>query len=95
MAHQPVLLNEVLEFLDPQPGDFIIDGTVDGGGHAAAIIARIAPNGTLLGLDWDKNLLEQTQKRFPQKNVLLRHSNYADIPRILEAEKLEIGRAHV
>ena len=35
--HTPVLLNEVLEFLDPKPGQTIIDGTLGGGGHSLAL----------------------------------------------------------
>jgi 16S rRNA (cytosine1402-N4)-methyltransferase len=84
-VHKPVLLNEVITFLDPKPGNFIIDGTVDGGGHAAAIAELIGPNGILLGLDWDERLLERTRSRFAsQKNVILVHGNYAELPEILE-----------
>ena len=84
-VHKPVLLNEVITLLDPKPGDFIIDGTVDGGGHAAAIADIIGPKGTLLGLDWDERLLERTRARFAgQENVALIHGNYAELPEILE-----------
>ncbi len=55
--HEPVLLNECLEFLDPQPGSVVVDATVGGGGHAAEILTRIAPNGTLIGLDLDREAL--------------------------------------
>ncbi len=83
--HTPVLLHEVITFLNPQPGDFIIDGTVDGGGHAAAIATIIGSTGTLLGLDWDEKLLERCKARFAsQKNVKLVHGNYAELPEILE-----------
>jgi 16S rRNA (cytosine1402-N4)-methyltransferase len=82
--HTPVLLNEVITFLDPKSGDFIIDGTVDGGGHAAAIADIIGPKGILLGLDWDERLLEKCKARFAgQKNVVLVHGNYAELPEIL------------
>jgi 16S rRNA (cytosine1402-N4)-methyltransferase len=82
--HQPVLLNEVITFLDPQPGSFIIDGTVDGGGHAAAIVDQIGAKGTFLGLDWDKQLLERCKKRFAgHGNVVLLHGNYAELPQIM------------
>jgi 16S rRNA (cytosine1402-N4)-methyltransferase len=82
--HKPVLLNEVITFLDPKPGDFIIDGTVDGGGHAAAIVELVGPKGKLLGLDWDERLLEKCKTRFVgQKNVKLIHRNYAELPRAL------------
>ena len=47
-AHRPALLSESLEFLDPQPDAVIVDGTVGGGGHAAAILERTGPNGLLI-----------------------------------------------
>lgn len=89
-VHKPVLLHEVITFLDPKPGDFIIDGTVDGGGHAAAIADIIGPTGTLLGLDWDERLLERCKARFAgQKNVIMIHGNYADLPEIMREHDLE------
>lgn len=79
-----------MTFLDPKPGDFIIDGTVDGGGHAAAIAERIGPNGKLLGLDWDERLIERTRERFTDRpNVILLHGNYADIREIMREHDLE------
>lgn len=85
-VHVPVLLHEVITLLDPQPGDFIIDGTVDGGGHAAAIAEAIGPDGTLLGLDWDERLLARTRARFAGKqNIILLHGNYAELPQALSA----------
>jgi len=89
MAHRPVLLNEVIELLDPRPGEFIIDGTVDGGGHAAAIIQKIMPHGIFLGLDWDERLLAECKARLgDESGVILEHGNYADIPAVLEEKKL-------
>ncbi|MBI2052498.1 MAG: 16S rRNA (cytosine(1402)-N(4))-methyltransferase RsmH [Candidatus Sungbacteria bacterium] len=53
MIHQPVLLQEVIHYLDPQPNEDFIDATFGGGGHAAEILKRTAPNGKLLGIDLD------------------------------------------
>ena len=39
--HRPVLLDEVLHWLDPQPGQVLVDGTLGGGGHARAAGAKI------------------------------------------------------
>ena len=39
--HTPVLLNEVVKALKPEPGEFIIDGTLGSGGHAKAILEEI------------------------------------------------------
>lgn len=90
--HVPVLLNETITFLDPHPGDFIIDGTVDGGGHAREILGRITAKGTLLGIDWDEALLAECKARIGgNKNVVLVHGNYADLPEILEQVSEEHG----
>lgn len=89
-VHKPVLLNEVITLLDPKPGDFVIDGTVDGGGHAEAILEKIGPEGTLIGLDWDDRLLERTRARFKdRKNATLLHGNYADLPAIMREHDLK------
>lgn len=61
--HVPVLLDEVLEYLQPEPGDMYIDGTIGAGGHAAAILERSAPDGQLLGLDQDPNALDVAAER--------------------------------
>lgn len=83
-AHVPVLLQEVITFLGPRPGDFMIDGTVDGGGHAREILGRITATGTLLGLDWDEALLAECRARLGgYRNAVLVHANYADLPRVL------------
>ncbi len=55
MHHIPVLLDEVLRIFNPQQGQSYIDATLGDGGHATALLKRIAPNGRLLGLDQDKN----------------------------------------
>ena len=75
--------------LDPRPGDFIIDGTVDGGGHAEAILERIGSDGTLLGLDWDESMLADCRSRLAGRSgALLLLGNYADLPEIMEREGL-------
>ena len=91
MEHVPVLLHEVITFLGPRPGDFIIDGTVDGGGHAREILGRITETGTLLGLDWDEALLAECRMRIGgYKNAILVHGNYADLPRIIEDHAMKL-----
>src|SRR5580692_1265434 len=52
-THIPVLAGELIELLDPQPGEVAVDCTVGGGGHARLIADRLGPAGTLIGIDRD------------------------------------------
>lgn len=90
--HKPVLLKEVIESLDPQPGDFMIDGTLDGGGHAAAIMEKIMPGGKFLGVDWDEAMITAHESRLAnRKDFKFVHANYAELPEILKKEKLPLA----
>lgn len=51
--HVPVLVNEVVHYLQPKPGQRFIDGTLGGGGHTIALAQRLAPGGWILGIDLD------------------------------------------
>src|SRR5579875_1045694 len=52
-THIPVLAGELVDVLDPRPGEIAVDCTVGGGGHARLIAERIGPAGTLIGIDRD------------------------------------------
>lgn len=89
MSHVPVLLHESLEVLDPKPGEFFIDGTVGGGGHAREIFKRVGRNGKLLAIDWNKVSAErfrETMKDFD--NILVHNSSYAELPELLAEHHL-------
>lgn len=72
----------------------MIDGTVDGGGHAAAIIKKIVPGGRFLGIDWDASMIakREAERRETEQahavNEHYTHGNYAELPAILAKEKL-------
>jgi 16S rRNA (cytosine1402-N4)-methyltransferase len=63
MSHIPVMLAECLEGLNPQVGQWYIDGTFGAGGHTQALLERKAK---VLAIDQDKNVLE-TAKQFSQR----------------------------
>jgi 16S rRNA (cytosine1402-N4)-methyltransferase len=52
-THIPVLAGELIDLLDPHPGEIAVDGTFGGGGHARLIADRLGPTGTLIGIDRD------------------------------------------
>jgi 16S rRNA (cytosine1402-N4)-methyltransferase len=52
-THVPVLAGELIDLVDPQPGETAVDCTFGGGGHARVIAGRIGPAGTLIAIDRD------------------------------------------
>jgi 16S rRNA (cytosine1402-N4)-methyltransferase len=52
-THVPVLAGELIEALDPQPGQIAIDCTLGGAGHARLVADRIGATGTLIAIDRD------------------------------------------
>jgi len=52
-THIPVLAGELIDLIDPRPGEVAVDCTIGGGGHARLIADRIGPAGTLIGVDRD------------------------------------------
>lgn len=86
MIHASVLLEEVLKYLSPRPYENFVDATVNGGGHAQAILSRISPAGKLLGIDMDGDLIEALKvksKNEKVKNLILVLGNFAEIDAIV------------
>lgn len=85
-VHESVLLNEVLDFLDPRPGKRFIDATLDGGGHSRALLERIMPDGKVLGIEWDPVLAQMTREQFAQSlygnNISVVNDSYVNIAAI-------------
>ncbi len=90
LNHIPVMLEEVLEYLRPQPGGRYIDGTIGGGGHTEAILEQSAPDGRVLGIDTDALALERVGKRLSsmveQGRLALARGKFAELARIVQDE---------
>ena len=82
LQHQPVMLDEVLEYLDPQPGETIVDCTLGGGGHAEAICRKLGPTGRLIGIEQDVAALLRAQARLQEYPVTLVHNNFRHLDNI-------------
>ncbi|MDP7274223.1 MAG: 16S rRNA (cytosine(1402)-N(4))-methyltransferase RsmH [Planctomycetaceae bacterium] len=85
-CHVPVLVAEVLQWLEVQPGQTIVDGTVGGGGHSAAILQRLGPGGTLVGLDRDRQMLGRAGAVLEFPNCYLHQESYASLDKVLAAD---------
>lgn len=83
--HIPVLLGEVLQILDPKPGESYLDLTAGYGGHARAVtdITKVINNTTLV--DRDQNALD-TLGYFQEKGATLRHEDFLQATQALRSE---------
>jgi 16S rRNA (cytosine1402-N4)-methyltransferase len=78
-------VQEVLEGLDVHPQGLYVDATIGSGGHTKAILEYAAPNGRVLGIDWDPEALQRAKKNLKSygDRVLFQEGNYVDIESIL------------
>jgi 16S rRNA (cytosine1402-N4)-methyltransferase len=86
--HRSICVKEILEVLDPKPGQTGCDATLGFGGHAQELLGRIRPGGRLFGIDVDPIELTRAEARlralgFTDKELILRQINFAGIPKML------------
>lgn len=83
--HIPVMLDEVVRYLNPSSGKQFVDCTLGGTGHARAILEHILPNGLLVGVDQDPEAVENARQVLSpySANLLLFHANFESLPRLL------------
>lgn len=90
MIHIPVLLKEVIRYLNPQPNQNFIDCTIGGGGHAFKILDLTKPNGKLLGIDLSKEAIEKSKIKSLElkieKRIILINDNFANLAAIVKKE---------
>lgn len=84
--HEPVMVEQVLDYLAVRSGGVYVDGTLGGGGHSQAILEASAPDGQLVGIDRDPEALEAARERLEaySERASLRRGNYSDAARICE-----------
>jgi 16S rRNA (cytosine1402-N4)-methyltransferase len=77
------MLDEVLQWLAPRPGAVIVDGTLGGGGHAAALAERVGAAGWVVALDRDPEAVDLARRNLAGLPVELVHANFSDLPEVL------------
>ena len=87
VGHQPVMPDEVLGTLAPQPGSLQIDATVGGGGHTERILEAASPDGRVLGLDADEAAIERVGRRLARfgDRLVLRQANFRELADVAPA----------
>ncbi len=90
--HAPVLAAETLDLLITDPAGLYVDGTLGGGGHAAALLDALGPDALVVGIDQDPEALATARKRLADAEASGRfvaiEGNFADIARLLASAGL-------
>lgn len=83
--HIPVMVNEVIQHLNVRPGKIYVDCTLGGAGHSRAIIDRMKPGGFLVGIDQDKDAINNAKKVLSAyaSEIALFHDNFVNIKSVL------------
>ena len=86
--HRSICVKEILEILNPQPGETALDATLGFGGHTQEILPRLRPGGRLFGLDVDPLELPRTEARlrklgFDESALIVRRMNFSEVATLL------------
>jgi len=86
-THRPIMVAEILDALNPRPGELALDATLGYGGHARELLPRLLPGGRLFGVDVDPLELPRTEARlrslgFGEDALVVRRMNFAGLPRL-------------
>lgn len=84
--HIPVLLQPVLQYLNPQPGETYLDLTGGYGGHAAEVMERTQNYSGSVLVDRDSNATVELQKRFEGRGVTIKHADFLTASRELQQQ---------
>ncbi len=90
VKHVPVLMKECLEYLAPETGDTVLDGTLGSGGHAQSFLEVIGESGHLIGMDQDESSIRRSENRLSglAGKVTLIHDNFAHAAEVWHANLL-------
>lgn len=96
--HESVLLAEALEQLYMHEDSIVVDGTIGGAGHFAAMLKKLSRHGTLVGIDADADAIARAEHvrdaSHTEAKVVLAHDNFRNLGRVLDAAGIEtIDRA--
>jgi len=81
--HKSVLKKEVLEYLNPKPGENFIDATTGEAGHSLEILKKTEPLGKVLGIELDEKVYSRLKKQ-KIKNLIMANNSFANLKEIIQ-----------
>ena len=89
--HIPVMLPQVIGYLNCIPGKIYVDCTLGGSGHARAICKKIIPGGIFIGIDQDIDAVSNAKKILTPLNLTIHlfHDNFIYLPELLQQLKID------
>src|ERR1700740_3033372 len=95
-GHVPVLADELLELLDPKPGQTVIDCTFGDGGHARLVAERLGASGMLIAIDRDPLAEERFERLAEEVSCTVRfiRASYAEALDLLAREGVRADAAY-
>ncbi|OGF19676.1 16S rRNA (cytosine(1402)-N(4))-methyltransferase [Candidatus Falkowbacteria bacterium RIFCSPLOWO2_12_FULL_45_10] len=90
--HTPVMLPEVIEYLNPKTGEIIIDCTLGGAGYTLAIAQRVGEKGKVIAIDADEMAIENAKGKIENEklsNIILVNENFKNLSAIINQIGLE------
>jgi len=90
-GHIPVLVEEVMTFLRCEPGRTYVDATLGGGGHASEVLKRTAPDGVVIGMEWDEEALSEARNTLMPfgDRVKIFRENFIHLSDFIKAESVD------
>ncbi len=83
--HVPIMPSEVLDLLNPQPGQVIIDCTLGAGGHSRLLAAAVGPTGRVIGLDHDPTMIVLARSQLADLPVTTFHAGFDQLRDVLDS----------
>ena len=89
-VHVPVLLQQVVHWMNPRPGAVLVDGTLGGGGHTRALAAGVGKDGLVIAIDRDPAAIDAAEQNLRGLPVRLARANFCDLPEVLDQLKIKL-----
>ncbi len=87
MTHEPVLLQEIIDYILGDPNGLYIDCTLGGGGHLQELMARLGAQARVIAIDKDINVLQETRQQMADERIRFVHADFRDLKHFLNQDE--------